>query len=179
MIHLPVLLVSLLPVSASFTYIVSIIMFVWFAFMCAMTLRRGSPFEADMLGSFIHKMTPASFQEWRPKEDMQRDVFLGIFIGWLSWLAEPSLVAQGVGAAALNGGMGIFFAVLLLLGNVLIAGITILVLRFIASWGGPFSNIFGRIGADTFARFMGLVLLPVSLWVTTNGVLALRSIGVF
>ena len=179
MIHLPALLVSLLPVSASFTYIVSIIMYVWFAFMCAMTLRRGSPIEADMLGSFIHKMTPASFQEWRPKEDMQRDVFLGIFIGWLSWLAEPSLVAQGVGAAALNGGMGIFFAVLLLLGNVLIAGITILVLRFIASWGGPFSNIFGRIGADTFARFMGLVLLPVSLWVTTNGVLVLRSIGVF
>ena len=179
MIHLPALLVSLLPVSASISYIVSIVMFVWFAFMCAMTLRHGSPFEADMLGSFIHKMTPASFQEWRPREDMQRDVFLGIFIGWLSWLAEPSLVAQGVGAAALNGGMGILFAVLLLLGNVLIAGITILVLRFIASWGGPFSNIFGRIGADTFARFMGLVLLPISLWATINGVLALLSIGVF
>ena len=94
-------------------------------------------------------------------------------------MAEPSLVAQGVGAAALNGGMGILFAVLLLLGNVLIAGITILVLRFIASWGGPFSNIFGRIGADTFARFMGLILLPVSLWATTNSVLALFSIGVF
>ena len=61
----------------------------------------------------------------------------------------------------------------------LIAGITILVLRFIASWGGPFSNIFGRIGADTFARFMGLVLLPVSLWATTNSVLALFSVGVF
>ena len=178
-IHLPALLVSLLPISASFTYIVSIIMFVWFAFMCAMTLRRGSPFEAEVIGSFIHKMTPASFQQWRPREDMQRDVFLGVFIGWLSWMAEPSLVAQGVGAAALNGGMGILFAVLLLLGNVLIAGITILVLRFIASWGGPFSNIFGRIGADTFARFMGLVLLPVSLWATTNSVLALFSVGVF
>ena len=179
MVHLPALLMSLLPVSTSISYIVTVLMFVWFVFMCAMTLQRGSPFESDFLGSFIHKLTPTSFQEWRPREDMQRDVFLGVFIGWLSWLAEPSLVAQGVGAAALNGGMGILFAVLLLLGNVLIAGISILVLRFIASWGGPFSNIFGRIGADTFARFMGLVLLPIGLWATVNGVLALRSIGVF
>ena len=178
-VHIPALLLSLLPISPSMSYIASVLMFVWFAFMCTMTLRRGSPLEAEFLGSFIHRLTPTSFQEWRPKEDMQRDVFLGVFIGWLSWLAEPSLVAQGVGAAALNGGMGILFAILLLLGNVLIAGITILVLRFIASWGGPFSNIFGRIGADTFARFMGLVLLPISLWATTNGVLTLLSIGVF
>ena len=169
-VHIPALLLSLLPISPSISYIGSVLMFVWFAFMCTMTLRRGSPLEAEFLGSFIHRLTPTSFQEWRPKEDMQRDVFLGVFIGWLSWLAEPSLVAQGVGAAALNGGMGILFAILLLLGNVLIAGITILVLRFIASWGGPFSNIFGRIGADTFARFMGLVLLPISLWAPTNGV---------
>ena len=109
---------------------------------------------------------------------MQRDVFLGIFIGWLSWLADPGLIAQGVGAALLNGGMGILIGTLMLLANVLIAGVAILVLRFIASWGGPFSNIFGRVGADTFARFMGLVLLPISLWATTNSVLTLMSIGV-
>ncbi|MGB1957393.1 MAG: hypothetical protein ACPH54_03510 [Candidatus Poseidoniaceae archaeon] len=179
LIHLPALLLSLLPVSSSLSYIVSALMFIWFVFMCAMTLRRGSPFESDMLGSLIHGFTPSSFQNWRPKEDMQRDVFLGMFIGWLSWMAEPGLIAQGVGAAALNGGMGILFAVVLLLANVLIAGLTILVLRFIASWGGPFSNIFGRVGADTFARFMGLVLLPISLWATINGILTLLSIGVF
>ena len=179
LVNLPALLLSLLPVSSSLSYIVSALMFIWFVFMCAMTLRRGSPFESDMLGSLIHGFTPSSFQNWRPKEDMQRDVFLGMFIGWLSWMAEPGLIAQGVGAAALNGGMGILFAVVLLLANVLIAGLTILVLRFIASWGGPFSNIFGRVGADTFARFMGLVLLPISLWATINGILTLLSIGVF
>ena len=68
---------------------------------------------------------------------------------------------------------------LLLIANVLIAGLAILILRFIASWGGPFSNIFGRVGADTFARFMGLVLLPISVWATINGVLALLASGVF
>ena len=102
---------------------------------------------------------------------MQRDVFLGIFIGWLSWLAEPSLVAQGVGAAALNGGMGSSLRSFAPRQRV-DRWNHHSCLRFIASWGGPFSNIFGRIGADTFARFMGLVLLPISLWATTNGVLA-------
>ena len=179
LVHIPPLLVSLLPLGASVSYIVSIFMFIWFAFMCAMTLRRGAPFEADLLGSLIHGRTTSSFQDWRPKEDMQRDVFLGIFIGWLSWLADPGIIAQGVGAAALNGGMGVVFAILLLLGNVLLAGLTILVLRFIASWGGPFSNIFGRVGSDTFARFMGLALLPISVWATINGILTLLSIGVF
>ena len=179
LIHLPALLLSLLPVSPSLSYIVSALMFMWFAFMCAMTLRRGSPLESDVLGSLIHGLTPSSFQDWRPKEDMQRDVFLGMFIGWLSWMAEPGLIAQGVGAAALNGGMGILFAIILLLANVLFAGLTILLLRFIASWGGPFSNIFGRVGAGTFSRFMGLVLLPISLWATINGILTLLSIGVF
>ena len=179
LVHLPALLLSLLPLSSSLSHIVTVIMFLWFVFMCAMTLQRGAPFEADLLGSFIHGQTTASFQSWRPKEDMQRDVFLGIFIGWLSWMADPGLIAQGVGAAALSGGMGIFFAMLLLIANVLIAGLAILILRFIASWGGPFSNIFGRVGADTFARFMGLVLLPISVWATINGVLALLAIGVF
>ncbi|MDP6865384.1 MAG: hypothetical protein QGG62_00425 [Candidatus Poseidoniaceae archaeon] len=179
LIHLPPLLLSILPVSTSISHIVSVIMFLWFVFMCTMTLRRGAPSEADFLGSFIYGRMPESFQAWRPKEDMQRDVLLGIFVGWLSWMVDPGLVAQGVGAAALNGGMGIFFAILLLLGNVLIAGLAILILRFIASWGGPFSNIFGRVGADTFARFMGLVLIPISIWATINGVLAILSIGVF
>ena len=179
MVHIPPLLVSLLPLGSSVSYIVSLLMFLWFVFMCAMTLRRGAPFEADLLGSLIHGRTTSSFQDWRPKEDMQRDVFLGIFIGWLSWLADPGIIAQGVGAAALNGGMGVVLAIVLLLANVLLAGLTILVLRFIASWGGPFSNIFGRVGSETFARFMGLVLLPISIWATINGVLALLSIGVF
>ena len=179
LVHLPPLLFSVLPLSTSLIHILSTLMYLWFIWMCAMTLKRGAPFEADILGSLIHGRSTKSFQAWRPKEDMQRDVFLGIFIGWLSWMADPGLIAQGVGAAMLSGGMSILFGVLLLLANVLIAGIAILLLRFIASWGGPISNIFGRVGSDTFARFMGLVLLPISLWATINGVLSLLSIGVF
>jgi len=178
LVHMPALLFGLLPLSTSISHLVSTMMFLWFVFMCTMTFRKGAPFEADLLGSFMHGLAPTSFQAWRPKEDMQRDVFLGVFIGWLSWMFDPGLVAQGVGAAALNGGMGILFALLLVLGNILVAGLAILVLRFIASWGGPFSNIFGRVGAETFARFMGLVLIPISLWATLNGIFTLLSIGV-
>mgnify|MGYP001157012518 FL=1 len=178
LVHLPLLVLSILPIGTSLLHLFSVLMSLWFIFMCVMTLRGGSPIEAQFLGSLIHGRTPASFQAWRMKEDMQRDVLLGVFIGWLSWMADPGLLAQGVGAAALSGGMGIVLAVLLVLGHILIAGLSILVLRFIASWGGPFSNIFGRVGADTFARFTGLVLVPISLWAAINGVLKILSIGV-
>ena len=178
LVHLPALLLTLLPLSTSISYVVSVLMFLWFVFMCITTFRKGAPIEANLVGSLLHGLTPASFQAWRPKEDMQRDVFLGMFIGWLSWMADPGLVAQGVGAAALSGGLGILFALLLVVGNILIAGLAILLLRFIASWGGPFSNIFGRVGAETFARFMGLVLIPISLWATFNGIFMLLSVGV-
>ena len=171
MIHLPALLVSLLPISASFTYVVSVIMFVWFAFMCAMTLRRGSPYEADIIGSFIHKMTPTSFQQWRPREDMQRDVFLGIFIGWLSWMAEPSLVAQGVGAAALNGGMGSslrFFSPRQRVdrwNHHSCPTIHCLMGRAIFQHLRPYRGRY-------FRSLHGTCLASVSLWATTNSVLA-------
>ena len=178
MVHLPAFLVSLLPVGAFFAHIVHVVMFLWFVQMCIVTYRTGTPIEAKFLGTMLHGLTNKSFQEWRPREDMQRDVFLGVYIGWFSWLADPALIAQGVGATALDGGISILFAVLILLGHILVSGLTVLILRIIASWGGPISNLFGKFGAESFARFMGLVLIPISLWVTTNSILALFSVGV-
>jgi hypothetical protein len=178
MVHLPALLVSLLPVGAFLAHLVHVVMFLWFVQMCIVTYRTGTPIEAKFLGTMLHGLTNKSFQEWRPREDMQRDVFLGVYIGWFSWLADPALIAQGVGATALDGGVSILFAVLILLGHILVSGLTVLILRIIASWGGPISNLFGKFGAESFARFMGLVLIPISLWVTTNSILALFSVGV-
>ena len=179
MVHLPSLLASLLPVGAFFAHMINAVMFLWFIQMCIFTFRTGAPIEAKLLGSILHGLTNKSFQEWRPREDMQRDVFLGVFIGWFSWLADPALIAQGVGATALNGGFSILFAILILIGHILVSGLTVLILRVVASWGGSISNLFGKFGADSFARFMGLVLIPISIWVTINSILALFSIGVF
>ena len=178
MVHLPALLASMLPIGAYLAHMIHVVMFLWFIQMCINTFRTGAPVEVKLLGSFLHSLTNKSFQEWRPREDMQRDVFLGVFIGWFSWLADPALIAQGVGATALNGGLSILFAILILIGHILVSGLTVLILRIVASWGGPISNLFGKFGADSFARFMGLVLIPISIWVTVNSILALFSIGV-
>ena len=178
MVHLPALLASVLPIGAFISHIIHVAMFLWFIQMCILTFRTGAPTEAKLLGSILHSLTNKSFQEWRPREDMQRDVFLGVFIGWFSWLADP-LIAQGVGATALNGGLSILFAILILIGHILVSGLTVLILRVVASWGGSISNLFGKFGADSFARFMGLVLIPISIWVTINSILALLSIGIF
>jgi hypothetical protein len=179
MVHLPALLASVLPIGAFISHIIHVAMFLWFIQMCILTFRTGAPTEARLLGSILHSLTNKSFQEWRPREDMQRDVFLGVFIGWFSWLADPALIAQGVGATALNGGLSILFAILILIGHILVSGLTVLILRVVASWGGSISNLFGKFGADSFARFMGLVLIPISIWVTINSILALLSIGIF
>jgi len=179
MVHLPALLASVLPIGAFISHIIHVAMFLWFIQMCILTFRTGAPTEAKLLGSILHSLTNKSFQEWRPREDMQRDVFLGVFIGWFSWLADPALIAQGVGATALNGGLSILFAILILIGHILVSGLTVLILRVVASWGGSISNLFGKFGADSFARFMGLVLIPISIWVTINSILALLSIGIF
>jgi hypothetical protein len=168
-----------LPIGAFISHIIHVAMFLWFIQMCILTFRTGAPTEAKLLGSILHSLTNKSFQEWRPREDMQRDVFLGVFIGWFSWLADPALIAQGVGATALNGGLSILFAILILIGHILVSGLTVLILRVVASWGGSISNLFGKFGADSFARFMGLVLIPISIWVTINSILALLSIGIF
>ena len=177
-VHLPALLASMLPIGAYLAHMIHVVMFLWFIQMCINTFRTGAPVEVKLLGSLLHSLTNKSFQEWRPREDMQRDVFLGVFIGWFSWLADPALIAQGVGATALNGGLSILFAILILIGHILVSGLTVLILRIVASWGGPISNLFGKFGADSFARFMGLVLIPISIWVTVNSILALFSIGV-
>lgn len=178
MVHLPALLASLLPIGAYLAHMVHVVMYLWFVKMCIVTYRTGTPIEAKLLGSMLHGLTNKSFQEWRPREDMQRDVFIGVFIGWFSWLADPALIAQGVGATALNGGFSILFAILILIGHILVSGLTVLILRVVASWGGSISNLFGKFGADSFARFMGFVLIPISIWVTVNSILALFSIGV-
>ena len=72
--------------------------------MCFFTARRGSPYEADLLGRLLHRSFPKAFRDWRDPVDMDRDVLLGIWMGWFGWLAFPNLFTQAVGSSILAGG---------------------------------------------------------------------------
>lgn len=179
MINLPALVLTLIPVGMSVRFVLDVAMMVWMLEMCYFTARRGAPLEADGLGRFIHGRFPKGFQDWRDPVDMNRDVLLGVWLGWFGWLAFPHLFPQAVASSALVGGGGIAWAVFFLFLLTLSGGFVVLLLRIVASWGGPFSRLFGKFGGEVFAQFVGWVLTPIALWMAVNMTINVLELGVF
>ena len=178
MINLPALLLTLIPVGMTARFLLDIVMMVWMLEMCFFTARRGAPYEADFLGRLMHRSFPQAFREWRDPVDMDRDVLLGIWMGWFGWLAFPHLYPQAVASSALAGGSGIGMAVFFLLLFTFSAGFVVLLLRIVSSWGGPFSRLFGKFGGEVFAQFVGWILTPMALWMAVNATLNVLELGV-
>ena len=179
MVNLPALLVALLPVGMTVRFVLDIAMMLWMLEMCFFTAKRGAPLEAELLGKGIHRLFPQAFQNWRDPVDMNRDVLLGVWLGWFGWLAFPHLFPQGVGSTALLGGIGIVWSLFFLLLFTFTGGFVVLLLRIVASWGGPFSRLFGKFGGEVFAQFVGWVLTPIALWMAINVTINVIELGVF
>ena len=177
-VNLPLLIATLLPISSDILFWFDIVLMLWFVEMCIVTARRGKPFEAEIIAKYLHRLFPESFQNWRPLEDMERDVLLGIWFAWFGILAFPALFSQGVGAPMLSGISGIFSGLINLILYVILGGLSILILRLLAAIGGPISRIFGRYGAEAFTQFVGWCLVPISLWVTANAIITSSIFGI-
>ena len=178
LVNLPALLLTVLPVGMSVRFLLDIAMMVWMLEMCFVTARRGAPYEADVLGRLLHRSFPKAFRDWRETVDMDRDVLLGIWMGWFGWLAFPHLFPQAVGSSVLAGGSGIAMAAAYLLFFTLSGGFVVLLLRIVSSWGGPFSRLFGKFGGDVFAQFVGWILTPMALWMAVNATINVLDLGV-
>jgi hypothetical protein len=178
LVNLPSLLLTFVPFDAALGSTLDLLSYAWFIEMAVVTAIRGSPFESDLLGRLIHRLTPGVFQRWRAVEDLSRDVLLGVWVGWFAWFAEPAMFAQGVGAAMMSGVGGVFIGLLNGVLFAFVAGLVVLLLRIVAGLGGPLSRLFGLYGAESFARFSGWALVPIGVWVAINHVLFLASIGV-
>ena len=179
MINLPALLLALLPVGMTVRFAFDVVMMLWMIEMCFFTAKRGAPYEADLLGKLIHGRFPKAFQAWRDPIDMNRDVLLGVWLGWFGWLAFPNLFTQAVASTALAGGSGIGMALFFLLLFTFSGGLVVLLLRIVASWGGPFSRLFGKFGGEVFAQFVGWILTPIALWMAVNTTINVLELGVF
>jgi hypothetical protein len=157
---------------------IDILIMLWFVEMSFVTARKGKPFEAAIIAKTLHKLFPESFQNWRPLEDMERDVLLGIWFAWFGVLAFPALFTQGVAASMLSGFGGIVSGSINLILYLILGGLSILFLRLIAAVGGPVSRVFGRYGAESFTQFVGWCLVPISLWVTANAIITSSLFGI-
>jgi hypothetical protein len=179
MVNLPALLLALLPVGMTARFVLDIALMAWMVEMCVVTAKRGAPYEADALGKLIHGRFPKGFQDWRDPVDMNRDVLLGVWLGWFGWLAFPHLFPQAVASTALVGGTGWLWALFFFLLLTFSGGLVVLMLRIVASWGGPFSRLFGKFGGEVFAQFVGWVLTPIALWMAVNVTINVMELGVF
>ena len=70
--------------------------------------------------------------------------------------------------------MAAFFLLLL----VFTGGFVVLMLRIVASWGGPFSRLFGKFGGEVFAQFVGWILTPIALWMALSTLISAFELGV-
>ena len=177
LVNLPILIATILPIGTGLLFYMDILMMVWFVEMAFFTAKNGKPYEAALLAGLIHRLYPKHFQDWRPLEDMERDVLLGIWFGWFGILAFPALFPQAIGAAMLSGFAGILRSVLSLIIILLMGGLAILSLRIIAAIGGPISRLFGRFGAESFTQFVGWCILPLAIWVAINSILTSINVG--
>jgi len=179
LVNLPALLATVAPIDSTVLFWIDIAMLLWMIEMCVVTAKKGAPIEAQVAGKFLHRMCPKAFRDWRELEDMQRDVLLGVWLGWFGWLSFPALFPQGVGATMLSGALGLGFGLFYMIWIALFAGIVVLFIRFIASWGGSISRLFGEFGAEVFAQFIGWCLLPIAIWVTIDATMTAMDLGLF
>ena len=177
-VNLPLLIATLLPIGSDILFWIDIALMLWFVEMSVVTARRGKPYEAEIIAKSLHKLFPESFQNWRPLEDMERDVLLGIWFAWFGILAFPALFTQGVGAPMLSGISGVLSGLMNLILFIILGGLSILILRILAAIGGPISRIFGRYGAEAFTQFVGWCLVPISIWVTANAIITSSLFGI-
>ena len=177
LVNIPPLIATILPLGSGLLFYLDIIMMMWFVEMTFFTAKNGKPFEVTIIAKMIHGLYPKYFQDWRPLEDMERDLLIGIWFGWFGLLAFPALFPQAIGAAFLSGIGGIFRALISLLIILALGGLAVLSLRLIAAVGGPISRLFGRFGAESFTQFVGWLTLPLAIWVTINAILTSMNVG--
>ena len=132
------------------------------------TLTSGRIPEIDWISKKIHSSLPEQYRDWRKASSFSDDVHLGIWVAWLIWLRTPDLVAQGVGAVARTGILGIILSVCMLLGLILASGLTVVVARAIIGVIGPIPRTLGGLSVGIRPRAWGLASAILGGWLVIS-----------
>ena len=178
MVNIGPLVMSFLPGDNDMRTWLDLVLLTWFFTAAVRASMAGTPKEIEFIANKLHGFYSKSFRNWRDVEDVERDLLIGFWMGWFIWLAFPATLTQSVTATTMTGGFGYALGPLLLILHVLTAGVLTLLIRFIASWGGPISRAFGSFGSQPFSQALGWALIPISLWCLINGIFYANDIGV-
>ena len=142
------------------------------------TLLRGSILEIEKLSPIAYSKLPIAYREWRGQGEFTRDAYLGLWLAWLSWLRMPYLIPQGIGSIARSGLLGTVSSILVLIIFLVSAGITVSIIRAVASSFGKTSFLLGQMSKGIRPRASGLASSMMGLWMLTSLVVLLLQVGV-
>ena len=177
MVNFTSLVMAFIPGDFEIRTWVDIALMGWFVSAAIRAAIIGTPWEVRFFAKRLHNLYSKGLRDWRDIEDVERDLLIGFWMGWFALLAYPALLSQGVAAVTMVGGFNYVFGPLLLLAHILAAGVLTLIIRFVASWGGPISRAFGSYGSGPFSEALGWALIPISVWALANGILHAYNIG--
>jgi hypothetical protein len=128
-------------------------------------LLRGRIAEVETLAAKAYSRLPAGYRAWRDPASFNEDVYLGLWLAWLLWLRNPSMIPQGVGAVARSDLIGIPLSILAMLGFLFAAGIIVILARSLAMAPGGVSRVFGWLSVGMRPRAWGLASATLGAWV--------------
>ena len=146
MVNFIPMIMALIPTDNDYRTWVDIALISWFVTAAIRASISGTPREVSFIAKRMHNLYSKGFQAWREVGDVERDLLIGFWMGWFIWLANPAILTQGVVALTLTGGINYLFGPVMLIVHILAAGALTLIIRFVASWGGPLSRAFGSFG---------------------------------
>jgi len=127
-------------------------------------LTRGRVYEIEHLSRIIHSRMGSKYRHWRGAKRFSEDVYLGLWLAWLSWLIDPSMIAQGVGSMARSGILGAFISPLMLISFGAAAGLVVAILRSITLLLGKYASIIGLLSVGVRPRAWGVSIAIMGIW---------------
>ncbi|MDP6011297.1 MAG: hypothetical protein QF707_05850 [Candidatus Poseidoniaceae archaeon] len=178
-VGLPLLILGLTGLSGETWYLVQLFFAVFLLYQAISTMIWGAPFEIKRLGSLLHRLSPTSYREWKPKEEVTVDVQSGMWVAWFSWLIHPMLIPQGLSNTLLTSGFGLFMGIILIVATFICSGVVVLAIRVIAEMGGRLAVMVGQVAREDMHKLFGSLMIPFAIWFSIDLFLKAQGIGFF
>jgi len=127
-------------------------------------LTRGRIIEIEHFSRFLHSRMGQKYRVWRGGKRFSEDVYLGLWLAWLTWIIDPSMIAQGVGSMARSGILGTALSPLMLIGFGISAGLAVSILRSLPLLLGKYTVIIGLLSVGIRPRAWGVSVAIMGFW---------------
>lgn len=127
-------------------------------------LTRGRIIEIEHFSRFLHSRMGQKYRVWRGGKRFSEDVYLGLWLAWLTWIIDPSMIAQGVGSMARSGILGTALSPLMLIGFGISAGLAVSILRSLPLLLGKYTAIIGLLSVGIRPRAWGVSVAIMGFW---------------